>query len=79
VAGTHDVNKSAPLSHWIKRHAFRKNAGCEAAKERVQNEGLAHQAEGDAIGMHRPHSPEWHCALCQAQCVSADDQHLKAN
>ena len=79
VPGTHQVNKSAPLSAWTKRRSFPKNEGCEAAKERVQKAGLAHQAQGDEIGLHRPHNPELHCALCQAQCVSDDDPRLKAN
>lgn len=79
VPNTHEVNKSAPLSQWTKRRTFPKNEGCEAAKERVQKAGLAHQAQIDAIGRHRNHNPELHCALCQAQCVPADDPRLKSN
>jgi hypothetical protein len=79
VPNTHQVNKSAPLSQWVKRRTFPKNEGCEAAKDRLQKAGLANQAEVDTMGRHRPHSEELHCAFCQAQCVAEDDPRLKSN
>ena len=79
VPNTHEVNKSAPLSQWTKRHAFPKNEECEAARERLQKAGLARQANQDAVGRHRGHNPDLHCARCQAQCVADDDPRLKSN
>jgi hypothetical protein len=78
VPNSGEVNKSAPLSEWVTRRRFPHNQGCEAAKERLQKAGQAHEAELDTMGRRGPHNPEFHCFLCQAQCVSADDPRLKA-
>jgi hypothetical protein len=78
VPNSGEVNKSAPLSEWVTRRRFPHNQGCEAAKERLQKAGQAHEAELDTMGRRGPHNPEFHCFLCQAQCVSVDDPRLKA-
>jgi hypothetical protein len=79
IPNTGEVNKSVPLSQWIIRRSFPRNQGCEAAKDRLQKQGLANQAEVDAMGRRAPHNPEFHCVLCQAQCVADDDPRLKSN
>jgi len=79
IPNSGEVNKSAPLSQWIKRRAFPHSEGCEAAKERLRKTGLANQTEADAMGRRGSHNPEFHCVVCQAQCVAEDDPRLKSN
>jgi|SRR5271154_246524 len=79
VPNSGEVNHGALLSQWVKRRAFPHHAGCEAAKERLEKAGQAHEAELDSEGRRGPHNPDFHCVRCQAQCVSADDPRLKPN
>jgi len=45
IPDTRRVNRDAPLSQWKTAHKFPQNAGCESAKLRVREAGLARNAE----------------------------------
>jgi hypothetical protein len=79
VPGTHEVNKSVPLSQWTIRRTFPHDQGCEGAKFNLRKQALAHNAQLDSTGRRRPADPDLFCVLCNAQCVEDNDPRLKAN
>jgi hypothetical protein len=77
IPNTNRVNKSVPLAQWTIRRTFPRNAGCEAAKDRLVQKALAAHSEANAGGRHGNGNLELSCVGCNAQCVEDDDPRLK--
>jgi hypothetical protein len=75
IPDTNRVNRDAPLSQWRIAHKFPHNAGCEAAKQRAHEAGLATEAENRT----RRTNPDLTCVRCAAECVEDNDPRLKSN
>jgi hypothetical protein len=78
IPDTHRVNRDAPLSQWKIAHKFPQNAGCENAKQRAREAGLAAQALGHENLPRRGGNPDLTCVRCAAQCVEDNDPRLKS-
>ena len=76
IPDTHRVNRDAPLSQWRIAHRFPESAGCENAKQRAREAGLAHNSQN--MPRHAA-NPDLTCVRCAAECVEDNDPRLKAN
>ena len=76
IPDTHRVNRDAPLSQWRIAHRFLENAGCENAKQRAREAGLAHNVENLP---RQAANPDLTCVRCAAECVEDNDPRLKSN
>lgn len=74
IPGTGRVNRDAPLSEWTIASRWPRSQGCETAKDRAHEAGMAAQAD-------RPRArenPDLVCPRCAAVCVEDDDPRLKS-